>query len=139
MSLAKKLYNIEDYSEYRTYTPIINSFGTVLVQVDDDDYSGDTRVLLRSDSGKYGFLVFGWGSCSGCDQLQGAETYEEIDELIETLRNSIIWFETLEEAKAYIENDEERKGSFYYHCEEWEEFVKAVSLCESWKNFVENL
>jgi hypothetical protein len=108
------------------YTPIIRSFGEVLVQVDDEDWSGDTRVLLRK-KGRYGFLNFGWGSCSGCDALQACDSYEDVDQLISELKNDIKWFNTLAEAQAYIANDEEREGSYYYHEDEWNQFKAAVA------------
>lgn len=108
------------------YDPIIQSFGDVLVQVDDNDYSGDTRALLRKD-GRYGFLNFGWGSCSGCDGLQACSSYEDVEDLITSLKGDIKWFDTLAQAQAYIANDEERQGSYYYHQEEWEKFKTAVA------------
>jgi hypothetical protein len=110
------------------YEPIVKSFGDVLVQVDDEDYSGDTRVLLHKD-GRYGFLNFGWGSCSGCDTLQACSSYKEIDVLIEELENNIKWFDTLTEATAYIINDQERQGSYYYHENEWAQFKASVQKC----------
>lgn len=108
------------------YDPIIQSFGEVLISVRDDDYQGDTRVLLKED-GQYGFLVVGWGSCSGCDALQAAESYEEIDSLIETLRNAIRWFSSIEEAKKYINATTERELEFYSHADEWKTFVTRVN------------
>ena len=108
------------------YDPIIQSFGDVLVQVDDNDYSGDTRALLRKD-GRYGFLNFGWRSCSGCDGLQACSSYEDVEDLITSLKGDIKWFDTLAQAQAYIANDEERQGSYYYHQEEWEKFKTAVA------------
>ena len=72
-SLAIKLYpGIKDSFMFgpSDYQPIINHIGKVLVQEDDEDYQGDTFVLLEKDS-KYGFLNIGWGSCSGCDAVQG--------------------------------------------------------------------
>lgn len=107
------------------YQPIIDSFGNVLAQVDDDDYQGDTRVLLEKD-GRYGFLNFGWGSCSGCDGLQACTSYSEIDALISGLESDVKWFDTLDEVKAYISSDD-RKASYYWHEKEWEDFVKKVS------------
>jgi hypothetical protein len=109
-----------------SYDPIINSFGSVLVQVDDDDWSGDTRALLHKD-GRYGFLNFGWGSCSGCDALRACYNYEQIDELINELEGSIKWFETLGEAQAYVADNQERQGSYYYHTDKWEEFKSKVA------------
>jgi hypothetical protein len=35
--------------------------------------------------------------------------------------------ESMTEAQAYIANDEERQGSYYYHQEEWEKFKTAVA------------
>jgi hypothetical protein len=113
-------------SSYYDYTPIVNSFGEVVVQVDDDDYQGDTRVLLKRD-GRYGFLVFGWGSCCGCDALQGCESEQEVNELIERLENDIKWFDSLEQAQQYINDEEARRGSYYYHGEEWQDFVQQVN------------
>ncbi len=132
-SRARRLYGAEykdDDGSYfygpSDYNPIIQSFGEVLVQVDDDDYQGDTRVLLRKD-GRYGFLNFGWGSCSGCDGLQACSSFREIEELIQGLERDIKWFDTLAEAQAYIGNDAEREGSYYYHEDEWAKF-KAAAL-----------
>lgn len=107
------------------YSPIIDSFGDVVVRVDDDDYYGDSFVLLRKND-QYGFLCFGWGSCSGCDALQGCETVEQLDELINELRESINWFDSLLKAKAYIADDLLRRGSYYYHVATWNEFKAKV-------------
>ena len=109
----------------RATTPIIDLFVEVAVRVDDSDYQGDTRVLLKKDE-KWGFLVIGWGSCSGCDALQGCGSYKEIGELIGQLDNDIQWFESLTSAKEYILSID-RKGSFYSHQEEWELFRKQVA------------
>ena len=50
-----------------TYRDLIASMGVEnLLQVDDNDYQGDSRILVR-DYHRYGLLLFGWGSCSGCD------------------------------------------------------------------------
>ncbi len=107
------------------YQPIICSFGTVLVQVDQDDYQGDSYVLLQN-ADRYGFLVFGWGSCSGCDALQSCETFAGIDELISDLERDVKWFDSLAAAVTYIADHEQRRLSFYAHCEEWPDFVNQV-------------
>lgn len=107
-----------------SYQPIIESFGKVLIQVDDRDYSGDTRVLYEKD-GKYGFLNFGWGSCSGCDALQACKNEQAVDELIDSLEQAVKWFDSLSEAAAYI-TSKEREYSYYSHEKEWKEFVQQV-------------
>ena len=53
------------------YTSILNQFGYIVIKVDDDDYQGDSRVLYEGYKDEVGYLQFGWGSCSGCDALQG--------------------------------------------------------------------
>ena len=107
------------------YSPIINSFGQIVVQVDEDDYSGDTFVLLSKDS-SFGFLSFGWGSCCGCDALQGCESYEDLGKLIANLECGIKWFDSLPMAQAYIGDNEARKGSYYYHDDVWFPFRDKV-------------
>lgn len=107
------------------YQPIIDSLGSVLVQVDDNDYQGDTRVLLQKD-GRYGFLNFGWGSCSGCDALQACSSYREIELLIQGLEADIKWFDSKQEAIDYIAS-KEREASYYFHSSEWRQFVERCS------------
>jgi len=83
------------------YVPLLESFGyDILLQVDDKDYQGDSRVLFK-DGDRYGILVFGWGSCSGCDRLQGCDSYKEIDELRDSLDSGIQWG-SLAETLAYL-------------------------------------
>lgn len=107
------------------YQPIIDSFGESVVQVDDKDYQGDTRVLLKKD-GRFGFLNFGWGSCSGCDGLQACGSYRELEELIVGLEASIQWFDSLKAAQDYILHDD-RKVSYYAHEREWQDFIRQIA------------
>ena len=39
----------------------------------------------------YGFLTFGWGSCSGCDALLACGSFDRVMSLLHTLKESIIW------------------------------------------------
>lgn len=108
------------------YQPIVNHFGEVLAQVEAGEWQGDTFALLRKDD-RFGLFIFGWGSCSGCDALQACSTYEKIDELIEKLRASIKWFDTIGDAAVYISLDSERSLSYYYHEEGWSTFKDKVA------------
>lgn len=130
MSLAKTLYE-NHYNEHDDYffgpcdyQPIIEHFGDVLIQVDDADYQGDTRVLLKGSRG-YGILIFGWGSCSGCDSLQACDSYDEIDALINDLDNDIIWFDSLESCQNWVKN-RDWELQYSYHCDETKEFIDKV-------------
>lgn len=39
----------------------------------------------------YGFLTFGWGSCSGCDASLACGSFDRVMTLLHTLKESIIW------------------------------------------------
>jgi|TARA_Y100000310_G_scaffold340923_2_gene438361 hypothetical protein len=93
----------ESYDGVYEYQPILELFGEILLQVDEDDYQGDSWVLYKNPSRRqYGYLNFGWGSCSGCDSLLACDSYKEVDELIESLRLDIDWFNTAEELIQYF-------------------------------------
>jgi hypothetical protein len=127
---ANVLYpKAEDEDEYRgwrdSYQPIIDALGEVLVQVDDQDYQGDSRVLLKGADGRFGHLQFGWGSCSGCDALQACDTRQELQELIDHIAGSVKWFDSPEEALGYfLTHDWE--GDYSWRQEEQKEYVKKA-------------
>jgi hypothetical protein len=87
------------------YRDLIDSISVeILLQVDDNDYQGDSRVLVR-DYRRYGLLFFGRGSCSGCDALQAAEGDEaEMARLRDDPRRSIHWENSAAGLLAYIES-----------------------------------
>lgn len=82
------------------YTPLLKSLGDIIARVDQDDYQGDSWVLFR-DGDRFGYLQFGWGSCSGCDSLQSCDSYAEIEKLREDLLSKIRWG-TRAETIAYL-------------------------------------
>ena len=106
------------------YQPIINEIGNVLIQVDDNDYQGDSRVLYEKD-GKYGFLIFGWGSCSGCDSLQACNNTKDIQELIDRIVNDVKWFDSLEELQKYF-SEKDWELEYCWHAEETKDFITKV-------------
>lgn len=126
MSLARQLYPNAFQRKYQaidSYEPIINHLGTPLVR----KYAGsylDALFLLRTATG-YGFLVFGYGSCSGCDALQACKSYEDVDYLIDGLIASMKTFDTLADAQLHIANNNCNELRYYYHLEEWQEFRSA--------------
>jgi hypothetical protein len=120
---AKKLYS-EDKNDWYDYQPIIDAFGTVALQIDDEDYQGDSRILYECD-GKIGYLQFGWGSCSGCDALQACNTIEEVQELIQQLESEIKWFDDKREALVFFKNHD-WEGDYSYCYPEQKTFVDQV-------------
>lgn len=101
MSIGRRLYpdafGGSPWQGPTDYTPIIEHCGTVIERWDYDGYQGDTRVLLRNE-GRFGFLEIGWGSCSGCDALQGCHGWAELDELTKEIAGSVTWFASKDEA-----------------------------------------
>ncbi len=86
------------------YEPLLNSFEYgIVVAEDEDDYQGSSwRLFKDRDRCRYGYLEFGWGSCSGCDALQACSSYEDLEKLQKFLHSRIHWFETLKECKKWF-------------------------------------
>lgn len=105
------------------YAPIIESFGEVLLSQDIGLYQGDTLAIIK-DGKRYGFLCFGWGSCSGCDSLQACDSEKELDELIAHLHGQIKWG-TKQELREYLETYD-LKGKWYGEEEGAAEFRDAA-------------
>lgn len=93
----------------------------VLIKVDQNDYQGDSWVLFQ-DGGRIGYLVFGWGSCSGCDALEACESVTELAELQTRLYDSIHWEESAAAMLAYFQN-KDFETEFYGRCEEFQDFL----------------
>ena len=106
------------------YTPMLEQFGEILIKVDDDDYQGDSYLIYKKEN-YYGYLRFGWGSCSGCDALQACNTIQEVQELMDALYKSIIWFTSLAELKKYFAN-KDWALEFSWHIEYFKNFVNQV-------------
>lgn len=123
MKTAKELYKDKGY--WYDYQPMLEEFGEILVQVDEDNYQGDSYLLYKRDN-QYGFLIFGWGSCSGCDALQSCDNIDEVQELMDQLYSDIKWFDSLEEVKKYLSKDAIQELKYYYRTTEFKQFKKQV-------------
>lgn len=124
MKKAKEIYE-SDRSFWYDYQPMLDEFGEILIQVDEEAYQGDSFLIYKNDN-KYGFLVFGWGSCSGCDALQACTTIEEVQELMDRLYNYITWFDSFQELKDYLSDDSTEELKWYYYSDIFKEFRKKV-------------
>ena len=104
------------------YTPMLESYGyQIVIKVDDSDYQGDSRLLYK-DGTRYGLLIFGWGSCSGCDALQGCSSIDDLRELQKRLHDDIKWFASAKEALRYFQAHD-WVGDYSWHADETREFV----------------
>lgn len=106
------------------YQPMLNEFGNILLQKDEQDYQGDSFLIYEKDD-KYGYLTFGWGSCSGCDALQGCNSISEVQELMDRLYSSIEWFDSLDALKEYFE-ETDWTLQYQYSIPEFKEFLIEV-------------
>ncbi len=130
MNIAKLLYpeayedEDDDWMGVSDYQPILDALGRIVIQVDDSDYQGDSRLLYQQGD-RWGYLQFGWGSCSGCDMLRACSSYKEIDDVIDYLLDAIKWFESsLECLKFFKEHD--WKGDYRWHEKEQQSFIDQV-------------
>lgn len=110
------------YSQASDYGQMVSRLpGDVVVDVDAGSYQGDTFVLLR-DGDRWGYVTFGWGSCSGCDALQACSSFEEVADIYESLINDIHWepsrLAMLDWFKAH-----DWEGSWTWHDDEHREFL----------------
>lgn len=106
------------------YTPMLEQFGEILIRVDEAEYQGDSYLIYKKDN-SYGYLRFGWGSCSGCDALQACSTMQEVQELMDSLFNDIIWFDSLAELKDYFAK-KDWALEYSWHIDYFKDFVNQV-------------
>jgi len=103
------------------YQPILDACGTVVVQVTSNDYQGDTWAIVES-GGRYGYVNFGWGSCSGCDALQACSSYEEVDELAQQIENDIHWENSAEDMLVWMA-DRDWETKYCWHEDDFKRFL----------------
>lgn len=86
----------EDGEEYSTYPSIgylelVATMGVDVVKHETiGSYQGDYLLIVK-EGGSYGYLEFGYGSCSGCDALQACSSMEDVAALRQRLYESIQW------------------------------------------------
>ncbi len=81
------------------YGSIVRLYGEVVAQLMLGEYQGDMLYVIRDQStGLFAYLHTGYGSCSGCDQIQSidmrlgwdvkesTEAWQELAEFVEELR-----------------------------------------------------
>lgn len=115
---------------YIDYEDLIRSMGVTILESDRfGSYQGDMIFVLQVD-GQFGFLVFGYGSCSACDALQACDTYEELDNLRQRLYDDIRRFDTAEEVADWMEkelDDDSPSSGWYFYEEEAVEFIRDLA------------
>lgn len=115
-------------SDYPGYLELVESSGYEVLEFETTgSYQGDHEVLL-ADGERRGFLMIGYGSCSGCDALEAAYGYTDspdwnrIVELAAGIRDDIHWADSAADLAAYLRADIEDPLKWYLHDDE----IKAV-------------
>jgi hypothetical protein len=67
-------------------------------------YQGDYIFIVKNSEGELGFVVIGYGSCSGCDALEACETEEQFNSLLDSVVSNIRWG-SKEELISHINNE----------------------------------
>jgi hypothetical protein len=119
------LYGRDGWGPECGYRELLALIGEPVVVTQVGSYQGDYLVLFKGDDDLdddlWGFLTFGYGSCSGCDALQSCGSAQDLQELYERLRDSTKW-----ESKAVMEDyvtGKDYEGEFYgSYKEDWGEF-----------------
>lgn len=113
------------------YLEMIAPLGvTTLVSETLGSYQGDIVALVQEDVNysdeRFGFVSIGYGSCSGCDALEAAQSAAELAGIAKQTVDSIRWFDSLDEAKAFIASDDQLL-QWHGHEAEWPTFQAAVA------------
>lgn len=114
------------------YMPMLNEFGRIVVLMSENGYSGDTWVFYCTGNeegkfGKSGYLQVGWGSCSGCDALQGCDSKDDVQKLMNELYSQIIWFDEEDDAITYFK-EHDWEGDYSGGNKTRDLFIQAVIL-----------
>jgi hypothetical protein len=114
------------YFSHPSYSELFKGINaSVVLTYDVGSYQGSSWLLFRAKGcDLYGFLEFGWGSCSGCDALQACDSYEDLDKLRHRLINSIVWNSVSKTVKFLREKDWETMSDGSVG--KGEEFVKQA-------------
>lgn len=80
-------------TDYLGYESLFNSYPCeIIINISVGSYQGEDLCVYK-DGDSYGFHVFGWGSCSYCDELENAigKGKEALKELWEDMYKEIKW------------------------------------------------
>lgn len=89
------------------------------------DYQGDAYVLVRMGDA-YGFLTYGYGSCSGCDWYEGTSSVDGFVEMTIALRDQTHWEPSADALYDWLQ-ERDWPGQYSWH-EAWEAQARAAIL-----------
>lgn len=96
---------------YPDYDTLVSSLGHEMIESEVlGAYQGDIIYVLK-DGERVGFLVVGYGSCSGCDELEAVAPWGSRDDwtavvaLRDRLGTEVRWFDSRDDLAAYLTSD----------------------------------
>jgi len=118
----------DEYEAPGDYDPLVKSLGPdLLVQVDEDSYNGCSFLLYGTPGGQYGFLSFGWGSCSGCDALRQCESWGDVETLRKRLLGDIHWASDRLQMWLWLTDEEIQTLKWHWGSVSFAEFLKHAA------------
>lgn len=114
----------EDYYYPGGYEALLLRIGNVVLCQSFGSYDGDYYVLFK-EGDRYGYLTFGYGSCSGCDALEACRSQEDEDRLQQRLTDSIFWGTAKEVVDRFLESGD-RNEFYYYYPQDFVAFAEKV-------------
>lgn len=115
----------DDYFSPPSYYELVESFGVeIIASTAEGSYNGDYFFILKRGN-EYGYLAFGYGSCSGCDRLKACRSEAAVLKLRDALFNSIQWSDGKENFVEWL-RDRDWQSQFSAPYEQHYEFIKRV-------------
>lgn len=107
------------------YWGLMESTGlSIHVQGEHLGHQGDSWAVV-SDGDRWGFLTFGWGSCSGCDALQACDSLKDFDDLRTVLYDGIVWKDSKDDLLKYM-TGKDWEVEWYGRDGEFSKFLKEA-------------
>lgn len=117
-----------------SYKGLLNGVVEVLASQSVGDYQGDMFMVVTDDrflTERVGWLVVGYGSCSGCDAYEACDTAVERVDLLASIVRGIRWFDSLDDLKKWLSTQDFAANYWYAHEPEFPVFVQYILAAEN--------
>ncbi len=84
---------------YETYSSLLSRHFLYVTEIVTGSYQGDLVFRVEDEDGRVGYLVWGYGSCSGCDELEAAYGDEAAESAIAEDMANAVFFGTEQEIR----------------------------------------
>lgn len=84
---------------YETYESLLSAHFPSVTEIVTGSYQGDLVFRVEDEDGRLGYLVWGYGSCSGCDELEAVYGDEVAEQQIGEDMRDAVFFGTVAEIR----------------------------------------